>query len=186
MRLTCAGEMFRVRREFSLVRLNDEGRYFIGEVNGAGQPHGNGVEFHPDGSVRTQLLVDSADAGNSGRWVNGELIGRANVLYENGNRYVGSLKNGWPDGVGVMSWGPGGHSEGEFVASQPCGLGAKWDADGTLQLCGRWRKVSAEGFDVQTGAVPLRVIPEGKYLGETGQPPLRTAWLTLCDVADAR
>src|SRR5690349_21438987 len=39
--------------EDSLVKLTYDGAYFIGQVNGRGQPHGQGVAFNPDGSEWT-------------------------------------------------------------------------------------------------------------------------------------
>lgn len=88
--------------EYSLVGFAC-GSFFIGEVNDRSQRHGQGVCFHPDGTVETELLVDSLDATNSGRWINGRLNGRATQLYLGGGRYHGSFMSSVRHGVGVLS-----------------------------------------------------------------------------------
>ena len=124
----CAAQ--KIRRDhpaYSLVMLDDEGGFFIGEANSRGEPHGQGVAFHPDGSVLHELLVDSADAADSGRWIDGNLNGRAAQLLRNGDRYVGYFKNSRCDGLGVYNWMDGSRYEGELAAGNRSGLGAGWD-----------------------------------------------------------
>ena len=139
--------------------------FFIGEVNDRDQPHRTGVVFHPEGSVRNALLVDPVDASKNGRWINGKVNGRATELSYDGTGYEGSFKNGERDGLGVRRDGFGGYFEGEYAADKRNGLGACWDDDGRFIACGRWSK---DKF-VEDCAVPLRCLPEKKYLSAAGQ-----------------
>lgn len=140
------------------------GSHYIGELNVDGQPHGQGASFHPDGSPFVTLLVDAADVGKSGRWVNGGLHGPATKLHPNGDRYEGLFKDDRFEGLGMYCWKDGARFEGELVANFR-GLGARWDKEGKLDRCGRWEDTKL----VESRAVPLRLLPEGKYLSAAGQ-----------------
>ena len=162
---TCAAQrVMRDHPEYSLVGFAD-GSFFLGEVNDRSEQHGQGVSFYPDGSLFTELLIDSADVSNSGHWIDGKLNGRATRWWNDGSRYVGSFKNDLSDGLGVYSWKDGRCIEGEFASGKRSGLGACWDKDGELKLCGLW----SEDVFVENRLVPLRCLPEKRYLSGAGQ-----------------
>lgn len=140
--------------------------FYVGAVNRRGQPNGQGVVFNLNGTVKIVLAVDPVDASNSGRWIAGKLNGRATALWTNDRYYDGSHKNGLCDGLGVCWDKDDGHYEGEFSRGHQSGLGAKWDRYGKLAQCGRWAMNELE----RACAVPLRFLPQGKYLRGAGQP----------------
>ena len=158
------------------MQFEQEGGFFIGEVNSRGLPHGQGVRFHPDGSVEIALLVDSVDASNNGRWIDGDVHGRATMLMSDGDRYVGSFKHDQFDGLGVLSCENGPRLEGEWTAGKPSGMGAQWDKNGRLVKCGRWSK----SVLAKKCAVPLRCLPEKMLLSEAGQYSHAPSILLCC------
>lgn len=133
--------------------LLPDGTHYIGALNAQGRPHGNGATFYPDGSPEYSLLVDIADANNSGRWIDGKVHGRAMQLNSGaGGRYEGYFKDGLRDGRGLYSWF-GNRYNGQFVAGRFCGLGGRWGI-AKLIKCGRWKD-----DQLQTScAVPVRVL----------------------------
>lgn len=165
--VTCTAQQFWCEHpEYSLVKLAN-GCFFIGEVNDQNEPHGQGVEFYPDGSVRTKLWVDPVDAATSGRWINGALSGKATQLLPNGDRSGGYGRSTLFGGFDVFNCNGNGnlHLEGEFDACTLSGLGACWDGDGKLVKCGRW----AQSQLLESCAVPLRCLPEKRHLSAAGQ-----------------
>lgn len=150
--------------------LLPHGCHYIGSLNAAGQPHGLGATFHPDGSPEVTLQNHETDAGNGGRWIDGALYGRVTQLFEDGEGYEGLFRDDLREGIGVFSWKSGERYEGQWAAGKRSGLGAEWNKDDNLSECGRW----ADGKLVERCAVPLRLIPEGKFLSEAGQSLLQS------------
>ena len=142
------------------VRMLD-GSHYIGEINTAEQPHGQGATIYSDGS-HAMTLADPADAG---RWIDGKLHGRGTQILASGDRYEGLFKDSLRDGLGVLSLKDGSRFEGHFAANQFSGLGARWDKFGKLNACGRW----ADNNPTRGCAVFLRCIPHGTYLSAAGQ-----------------
>lgn len=140
----------------------------MGDLNADGQPHGQGGSFSPDSSPVVTLMVD-ADPSKSGRWVNGHLHGRAiqhpldedqDVVYE------GLFRDNLLEGPGVCSYQDDGRRyEGEFEDGVIHGLGAMWNNKGRLIQCGSWDCDEL----MKSCAVPMRLIPVGKFLSTHGQ-----------------
>lgn len=106
------------------VELPD-GRFYIGQVNAAGQPHGQGMLIHSE-----------------------------------------------------MRF------EGEFAGGKRNGLCAAWvtlggDEDAELFECGRWK----DDILVDKCAVPLKLMPEGRWLHATGQTAAEATSLHRASVA---
>lgn len=100
-----------------LIPLPD-GRRHVGELNGERQPHGSGTKFSAVGSEET-----------SGRWRNGKLHGRGQMILLNGDRYEGEFVDDQRSGLGVLTMLSGYLFEGEWAdAAQRNGrpVGPDW------------------------------------------------------------
>lgn len=69
-----------------------DGTHYIGELNEAGQPHGQGASFHSDGSPHVTLLVGAADASQNGRWIQGKPHGKVRQI-AHGRCYEGPFES---------------------------------------------------------------------------------------------
>lgn len=141
-----------------------DGNCFFGSLN-AGQPHGPGRIYVEATGETVSEVVDDVISSNSGRWDNGKLNGRGMQLFPNGDRYEGLFKDHLFEGLGVCTWKDGSIYEGEWSQGKRAGLGALWDSQGKLDECGQ----RTDGKFVDSCAVPMRLIPQGKLLSAAGQ-----------------
>ena len=124
---------------------------YEGEVNEAGQPHGQGVMTSPDG-------------GYEGEFVNGVPHGFGVLTYPDGTRIEGEFRAGQPHGHGIVTSPNGNRYEGEIRAGALHGQGVMTFPDGTRQ---EWRDGQAHGQGVATPPDGTRY--EGE-VNEAGQP----------------
>jgi hypothetical protein len=136
------------------IQLPNGWRY-VGQINGAGQPHGEGVWFAADGSEV------------AGQWCHGKLHGRGKRTYVNGDRYEGDFVDGRYSGLGTYTWADGRMFEGEWADGKIRGFGVLWSTEGKVLHCGRWENAKF----VETRPVPRSKIPVGVRLSAAGPFP---------------
>lgn len=112
------------------------------------------------------MAAESPVAVYSGQLVNGQAHGRGKLTDSDGSSYEGEWKEGKRQGLGVWRSAGGAQTyEGQWEADQKHGLGAVLAKDGVFSHCARWE--NGDGGDCC--AVPLRLLPEGKWLSAAGQ-----------------
>jgi hypothetical protein len=166
------GEWINGKREGigKLIRDKDahfvyEGNWFNGKMHGSGRAEwdGSGNDHatrtcydgqwnnglrHGQGTLTTLNSKDKSIVGVvvKGTFVRGRICGKATLLYPQGDKYIGLVENGQPNGEGIMYWIKDKSSfEGEFVSGKPCGKGTYRDSKGELSGCFGIAGVSGPG-----------------------------------------
>jgi len=156
--LVCKSSLAKGESAFAVETIQlPNGGCSVGELNNERQPvepHGAGEQFRADGS-----------GWASGQWRDGELHGRGDQFFPNGNRYEGEFVDGEFSGLGALTWTDGRVYEGEFKEGGFNGLGVEWDAKGEDVRCGRW----ADDKLVESRPVPRSKIPFGSFLSAAGE-----------------
>ncbi len=118
------------------------GERYSGEMQ-AGVPHGRGALYKANGEAL------------EGQWLDGEFLGGQNAsgkgcisgdcqnghgtyIFKDGNKYIGSFKNGLPHGRGSVFYANGERYEGEMGKAQFNGYGTLFMKDGS-QVSGYWK-----------------------------------------------
>ena len=135
--------------------LLPSGGHFVGDFDEQHQPHGQGVEYHADGSEAA-----------SGQWCEGKQHGRGKqILLPSGDRYEGEFVDGKRSGLGSYTWPDGDVDEGEWAGGMLIGLGVRWNKKGKVLECGRWQRDKlAESCPVLRSKIPV-----GKFLSAAGE-----------------
>ncbi len=136
------GRMFRGfhrngRRSGQGLEIDADGQQFWSGTYRGGSLNGRAIWLHvTDGKTASYY---------AGCWKDGRRHGYGTVLYENGNRYVGEFRNGFPNGSGEFRWqGAGSHYIGEVADSDLNGTGTLV-IPGLLEYTGSWKAGSRHG-----------------------------------------
>ena len=125
-------------------------RFYVGSVVD-GLPHGKGVAYY---------CSDGRECF-SGTWQRGYLHGTGCWKeLPDGSRFSGEFVDGILHGKGKAEFLSGNVSEGEWQRGRMHGLGMKWDKQGKLTHCGRWKAAEL----VETSPVPRSRLPFGSKL----------------------
>ena len=136
------------------------GGHFVGELNADFKQHGEGAEYHADGSEVA-----------SGQWREGKQHGRGKQTFLDCSCYVGQFVAGRQSGLGQFTWSDGSVYMGEFRDDHMNGLGMRWDARGRLTQCGLWKDCEL----VESRPVPRSVITDDSLLTAKGERSCRNA-----------
>ena len=110
----------------------EEGRY-VGEIL-KGKPHGKGKMYYADNN-------EYGRASYEGDWVDGNCTGQGTMIWKNGEKYIGSLKDDKRNGYGTEYFADGGRYEGYFENNQIKGKGKMYYAaneDNIVSYDGDW------------------------------------------------
>lgn len=106
-------ESMRKMNQSKRKRVENNGNYYIGELNNEGMKNGNGKLFSSDGRIIYE-----------GEFYNDKPEGMGKCFYNNGDYYIGPFKNGLRNGKGTIYYENGTvHYEGDFSNDQPQGNG---------------------------------------------------------------
>ena len=88
---SCTADSEGNRESSTKINLVDGGTY-VGQVNSALAPHGDGLELYPDGEKRYE-----------GQFINGSKTGKGTFFYQNGLKaYQGQFRNNHMHGLGSL------------------------------------------------------------------------------------
>lgn len=132
---------FRVVRSRGIKFLvAPDGTLYVGSCHGR-VPHGIGQMVSPD-NVRVL-----------GRWVDGELQGRAHKTWDSSEQYIGSMLDGARHGMGAYLIPGVGWVQGQWQGGRLHGL-AVLSMGGSNLHCGAWRHGQRWGAGMESWAIP--------------------------------
>ena len=159
--------------------MTEDGRY-EGEVNGKGEPHGNGTYYYDngdqydgewkDGKAHGHGVMESSDGQYQGQWKDDVPHGQGKYTLANGDVYEGTFEKG-RTGEGVYESTQGWRYEGQVDGFKPHGEGTIYLSDGK-RLIGQFdQKDFVKGeiwYDEEKGPVgkdvPFTIEPiKGNY-----------------------
>lgn len=151
-----------------------------------------------DGLQNGQGYYRSPEFAYRGEWEKGWMDGEGTLVFNNGDKYEGTVHENLIDGIGTYTFKDGNYYEGEFVEGKMSGLGifhfkngttfegeflnGKIYGDGTLNLVENEKVVSITGFWTPDGKFPTSasiLFPSGDlYEGpiENGFPTEAGTW----------
>ena len=94
--------------------VDENGYKYVGDINFDGMKHGHGIEYFPDGKIKYEgnwelnkyhgpgteyIYTDGELTTYQGSYENGVIQGEGNIVYSDGFKYTGSIKDKIKDGL---------------------------------------------------------------------------------------
>ncbi|MEM7368540.1 MAG: protein kinase [Bacteroidota bacterium] len=154
----------------SIKGLFEEKTAYVGGLNSAGLPNGEGSVTYENGDHYEGSWLNGLKHGKGkmtyangdvfeGEYQKGFKQGQGTFTYANKDRYEGEFKKGKKDGQGVYIYGDGQRFIGTFQNDVIEGPGRYLDAEGKIIAEGRWEKGEYIG-PVDPGGSDLPELPE--------------------------
>jgi hypothetical protein len=131
---------------------------------------GEGTYYYADGKVEQGLWLQGQFAGKSKKTgcVSGDCAnGRGTYILDNGEKYVGEMRNGSREGKGTYYFNSGEWYSGEWVKNQRNGQGTNYFPDGE-KYQGNWKNDLRHGYGTHTyldGKTKTGMWEMGRYVG---------------------
>ncbi|MFN8254810.1 MAG: caspase family protein [Bacteroidales bacterium] len=131
---------------------------------------GEGTYFYANGKVEKGLWVQGKFFGESKKTgcLSGDCVnGKGIYVFDNGEKYIGEIKNSKREGKGTYFFNSGEWYKGEWKNNQRNGEGTNYFADGE-KYTGNWKNDQRNGYGTHTyvdGTVKTGMWEMGRYVG---------------------
>jgi hypothetical protein len=145
------------------------GDKYVGEyVNNL--PEGEGTYYFANGKVESGLYLQGKYVGNTNKTgcISGNCVnGKGTYILDNGEKYVGEMKNGTREGKGAYYFNSGEWYTGEWSNNKRNGQGVNYFPDGE-KYEGNWKNDLRHGYGTHTslnGKAKTGMWEMGRYVG---------------------
>jgi hypothetical protein len=131
---------------------------------------GEGTYYYANGKVEQGLWLKGQYAGNSDKkgCVSGDCVnGKGTYIFDNGEKYIGDIKNGQREGKGTYYFGSGEWYSGDWSKNQRNGQGINYFPDGE-KYEGNWKNDLRHGYGTHTyldGKTKTGMWELGRFVG---------------------